>query len=280
MATKKKVAKKAAKKATKKATAKKKTVKKAVGKVNSKKVAKVSAKKPSAKKATARKASAKKATARKAPAKKAPAKKAPAKKAPAKKAPAKKAPAKKDPVKKAPAKKAVAKKEEIPKPVAKKKVVPKRPLKLTAFVKKQRQRLLDLQDELMDAMYGVQQETILNAPSGSEASGSGMHQGDAGSDAYDRDFALNLLSKEQDALQEIQAALERISAGYYGICEISGLRIPQARLEAIPFARLTVECQSRWEEEHPHRQFRAVDALGFGGLANGAIPVSLDAAGE
>ncbi|MFP6885106.1 MAG: TraR/DksA C4-type zinc finger protein [Roseibacillus sp.] len=175
------------------------------------------------------------------------------KKAPAKKAVPKKA-AKKA-AKKAPAKKAV------PKKAVPKKAAPKKRVKLTNFVKKQRQRLLDLQDQLMDAMYGVQQEALRNGPSGNEASGSGMHQGDAGSDAYDRDFALNLLSKEQDALQEVQAALERIVAGTYGICGISGKKIPQARLEAIPFARLTVECQSQWEQENPHRKFRSSDAI-------------------
>ncbi len=201
-----------------------------------------------------------KKAAKKAPAKKAPAKKAPAKKAPAKKAPAKKA-AKKAPAKKVPAKKAA----------------PRKRVKLTNFVKKQRQRLLDLQDQLMDAMYGVQQEALRNGPSGNEASGSGMHQGDAGSDAYDRDFALNLLSKEQDALQEIQAALERIVAGVYGICGISGKKIPQARLEAIPFARLTVECQSQWEQENPHRKFRSSDATGFAAGAASTPAVSLDA---
>ena len=194
----------------------------------------------------------------------------------AKKAVASKKAAKKVPAKKAAAKKAAAKKAEAPKPVPAKKKVPAKPVKLTAFVKKQRQRLLDLRDELMDAMYGVQHDTLLNSPEGSEASGSGMHQGDAGSDAYDRDFALNLLSKEQDALQEIEAALERIAAGTYGICEISGKKIPQARLEAIPFARLTVECQAQWEKEHPHKQFAGSEAAGFAAGEGGAV--SLDEA--
>ena len=49
-----------------------------------------------------------------------------------------------------------------------------------------------------------------------------MHQADAGSDAYDRDFALSLLSQEQDALYEIDEALKRIELGTYGICEMSG----------------------------------------------------------
>jgi RNA polymerase-binding transcription factor DksA len=264
MATKKKVAKKVAKKAAKKATKKSATKaakKKSATKAAKKKSATKAAKKKSATKA-AKKVSAKK-TAKKAAAKK----EAPAKKAVKKETPSKKA-----------AKKAAAVKAVPPAP-PKKKVAPRKPVKLTIFVKKQRQRLLDLKDELMDAMYGVQQETLRNGPSGGEASGSGMHQGDAGSDAYDRDFALNLLSKEQDALQEIQSALDRIAEGMYGICGISGKKIPQARLEAIPFARLTVECQSKWEQENPNRKFRSADALGFGGAANEAA-VSLDPASE
>ncbi len=135
----------------------------------------------------------------------------------------------------------------------------------SAFIKKQRQRLLDLRDELVDSMSGMTRDTIRNAPEGSEASGSGQHQGDAGSDAYDRDFALSVLAKEQDALYEIEQALRRIQAGTYGICEISLIKIPQARLEAIPFARLTVECQAQWEKEYGKRRFRPSNEVGFSG---------------
>jgi DnaK suppressor protein len=134
-----------------------------------------------------------------------------------------------------------------------------------AFVQKQRQRLLDLRDDLVDAVSGMARDTIRNAPEGSEASGSGQHQGDAGSDAYDRDFALSVLAKEQDALYEIEQALRRIQSGSYGICEISVRKIPQARLEAIPFARLTVECQAQWEKEYGNRRFRPSNEVGFSG---------------
>lgn len=142
--------------------------------------------------------------------------------------------------------------------------VPAGPVKVSGFALKQRQRLLDLRDELVDAMSGMTGE-IRNAPEGSEASGSGMHQGDAGSDAYDRDFALSVLAKEQDALYEIEQALRRIDRGAYGICEMSGKVIPQARLEAIPFARLTVECQAQWEKEYGNRRFRPSNEVGFAG---------------
>ncbi|OYV06127.1 MAG: RNA polymerase-binding transcription factor [Verrucomicrobiales bacterium VVV1] len=114
-------------------------------------------------------------------------------------------------------------------------------------------------------MTGTTRDTIRNAPEGSEASGSGMHQGDAGSDAYDRDFALSVLAKEQDALYEIEQALQRIKKGFYGVCEMSGKKIPQARLEAIPFARLTVECQAQWEKEYGNRRYRPSNEVGFSG---------------
>lgn len=134
-----------------------------------------------------------------------------------------------------------------------------------AFISKQKQRLLDLRDDIVDSMSGMTRDTIRNAPEGSEASGSGQHQGDAGSDAYDRDFALSVLAKEQDALYEIEQALRRIQSGSYGICEISGKKIPTARLEAIPFARLTVECQAQWEKEYGKRRFRPSNEVGFSG---------------
>jgi DnaK suppressor protein len=155
-------------------------------------------------------------------------------------------------------------KEEAVEEVAHVPTAPAGPVKVSGFALKQKQRLLDLRDELVDAMSGMTGE-IRNAPEGSEASGSGMHQGDAGSDAYDRDFALSVLAKEQDALYEIEQALRRIDRGVYGVCEMSGKSIPQARLEAIPFARLTVECQAQWEKEYGNRRFRPSNEVGFAG---------------
>lgn len=121
--------------------------------------------------------------------------------------------------------------------------------KLDPFIRKQKEKLLQLRDAMVDSMAGVAQDTLRSRAEGSEASAFGMHQADAGSDAYDRDFALSLLSQEQDALYEIDEALKRIEVGTYGKCEMSGKPIPHARLEAIPFARFTVECQSQLEKQ-------------------------------
>lgn len=158
-------------------------------------------------------------------------------------------------VKKSPAKKAATKvvaKKAAKTPSAPKTQKLKKPEKsivLKGFAKKQHQRLLDLRDELLDAMYGVTHDTLKNTD-GMETGAGGQHSGDAGSDSYDRDFALNLLAKEQDSLSEIEQAISRCARGVYGVCEMSGEKIPKERLEAIPFARYTVECQTRWEQEN------------------------------
>ena len=117
------------------------------------------------------------------------------------------------------------------------------------FLKRQKERLLQLRDGMLDSMSGVARDTLRSRAEGSEASAFGMHQADAGSDAYDRDFALSLLSQEQDALYEIDEALKRIEQGTYGICELCNKPILHARLEAIPFARFTVDCQSQLEKQ-------------------------------
>jgi RNA polymerase-binding transcription factor DksA len=131
-----------------------------------------------------------------------------------------------------------------------------KPRKLDSFTKSQKEKLLQLRDAMVDSMAGVAKDNLRSRAEGSEASAFGMHQADAGSDAYDRDFALSLLSQEQDALYEIDQALKRIELGTYGICEMSGKPISHARLEAIPFARFTVECQSQLEKQNKASRVR------------------------
>ncbi len=128
--------------------------------------------------------------------------------------------------------------------------------KLSPFLRKQKKRLLVLRDAMLDSMSGVAQDNLRARAEGNEASAFGMHQADAGSDAYDRDFALNLLSQEQDALYEIDEALKRIELGTYGTCEMSGKPINHERLEAIPFTRFTVESQSQLERQNKAQRVR------------------------
>ena len=65
--------------------------------------------------------------------------------------------------------------------------------------------------------------------------------GEGDSVAVERDFDLARAAQATQQIEEIDAALERMDAGTYGICESSGLAIPKERLEAIPWARQRVE---------------------------------------
>ncbi|MDD2237716.1 MAG: TraR/DksA C4-type zinc finger protein [Kiritimatiellae bacterium] len=76
----------------------------------------------------------------------------------------------------------------------------------------------------------------------------GMHMADHGTDNFNREFALNLVSAEHDILYEINDALRRIDDGTYGSCEDCNCQIEKARLEALPFARFCIKCKSAKEK--------------------------------
>lgn len=112
------------------------------------------------------------------------------------------------------------------------------------------QHLLELRDRLLNQMNGLAKE------SAEEMASYSLHMADSGTDNFDRDFALSLLSSDQDAIYEIEEALKRIEKGTYGICELTGKTIPKSRLDAIPWTRFTVEAQSQLEREGALRQRR------------------------
>lgn len=74
-----------------------------------------------------------------------------------------------------------------------------------------------------------------------------LHMADAGTDEFDRDFALSMMSSDQNAAFEIDAALARIRDGTYGICELSGQPIEEERLAAIPWTRFSADAQRELE---------------------------------
>lgn len=115
--------------------------------------------------------------------------------------------------------------------------------------------LLELREQLLKQMSGLAKE------SAQEMAGYSLHMADSGTDNFDRDFALSLLSSDQDAIYEIEEALKRIEKNTYGVCELTGKPIPKARLEAIPWTRFTVQAQAQLEREGALRQ-RRLGALG------------------
>ncbi|HWH69423.1 MAG TPA: TraR/DksA C4-type zinc finger protein [Candidatus Sulfotelmatobacter sp.] len=80
-----------------------------------------------------------------------------------------------------------------------------------------------------------------------QLSSSGEHIADAATDSYERDYALALISSDQNALYEIDEALNRIVTGTYGTCELTGRPIEAARLQAIPWTRFSTRAQAELE---------------------------------
>ena len=128
-------------------------------------------------------------------------------------------------------------------------------VKIKAEWQKFYNHLLELREQLLRQMNGLAKE------SAQEMAGYSLHMADSGTDNFDRDFALSLLSSDQDAIYEIEEALKRIEKNTYGICELTGKAIPRARLEAIPWTRFTVQAQAQLEREGALRQ-RRLGALG------------------
>jgi RNA polymerase-binding transcription factor DksA len=129
---------------------------------------------------------------------------------------------------------------------------PPKTLKLSKEdVTKYKKLLLDLRDHLIDGANFLATDNLKRSQrdASGELSGYGLHMADAGTDSFDREFALSLVSNEQEALYEIEEALKRIDQSTYGICGNCEKSIVKARLDAVPFARLCVNCQSTIEKD-------------------------------
>ncbi|MCB1122767.1 MAG: TraR/DksA C4-type zinc finger protein, partial [Verrucomicrobiae bacterium] len=110
--------------------------------------------------------------------------------------------------------------------------------------------LVSLRDHVYEELDLHTRETLKKSnkeDSGDIASYS-QHMADEGTDNFDRDFALSLVSSEQEALAEIEDAIKRIYNGTYGICEITGEPIATERLMAVPFTKHSLEGQKQLEK--------------------------------
>jgi len=76
-----------------------------------------------------------------------------------------------------------------------------------------------------------------------------LHMADAGTDTFDRDFALSMASSEQEALYEVDHAINRIQDGSYGVCELTGKPIDPERLKAVPWTRFSASAENELETD-------------------------------
>jgi RNA polymerase-binding transcription factor DksA len=95
----------------------------------------------------------------------------------------------------------------------------------------------------------------LKAPGGNVA--------DHASDEFDHDLTLGILAQEDDAIREVSGALRRIIDGTYGVCELTGRPIPEARLRVVPWTRYTREALESLERRNqkPRPQLAGVRTL-------------------
>ncbi len=111
-------------------------------------------------------------------------------------------------------------------------------------IEKFREKLLELKGQLTHTLEGTTNE--VKKPD--EATGYSQHQADQGTDDFDRRVSLELSTNDYEILRQIDRALEKIDEGNYGICDISGAEIPLPRLEAVPYATMTVQAQENFEK--------------------------------
>jgi DnaK suppressor protein len=111
-------------------------------------------------------------------------------------------------------------------------------------------RLSQMRDSLINRQNDLVKDATEEQPAFS------LHMADAGTDSFDRDFALSRISSEQDAVYEIDEAMMRVRRGTYGICELTGKPIERHRLEAIPWTRFSADAEKLLEKEGQIRRTR------------------------
>lgn len=131
-----------------------------------------------------------------------------------------------------------------PKPVIIKRVF------TNAQLKEYKELLGKLRDRVVDEISFLAGDNLNRSQreSSGDLSSYSFHMADQGTDNFDREFALNLVSSEQDALYEIDDALSRIEMKTYGVCESCGKAIEKPRLKALPFAKMCIACKSQSEK--------------------------------
>ncbi len=106
-----------------------------------------------------------------------------------------------------------------------------------------RELLLQRRKEILGNVSEIEGEALRKSrlDASGDLSSMPIHMADLGTDNFEQEFSLELMDGERRLLVEIDDALNRITAGTYGICEGTGKPIAKARLEAQPWARYSVE---------------------------------------
>ena len=110
--------------------------------------------------------------------------------------------------------------------------------------------ILKRKDEKLEEIKHISADTLKKSQkdASGDISGYAFHMADVGTDTYDREFSLGLVSSSREALYELDDALKKIEDGIFGVCEECKSLISKTRLKAVPYARFCLKCQERKEK--------------------------------
>ena len=110
---------------------------------------------------------------------------------------------------------------------------------------KYKKLLLEKREEILKEIHDIAKESMKSQKEASgDLSGYSNHMADMASDSYDREFSLSIATNEQKVIYEIDESLKLIKEGKYGKCLSCNKKIPAKRLNAVPYAKYCVQCQS------------------------------------
>ena len=112
-------------------------------------------------------------------------------------------------------------------------------------LEQERTRLVELKETFDDEHLTDQTESEAVG----ELSSLDQHQADAGTETFEREKDISILSGVEAELADVEWALRQLSDGTYGTCQACGRPIGTARLDARPATRFCIEDQSRKERE-------------------------------
>ena len=112
---------------------------------------------------------------------------------------------------------------------------------MTIELDTRRQELLDFRERVLRAAQDIVEDDTEDGELSSAAGD--QHLADHASEMLDREVDESLENNAEEIVREIDAALERIEAGTYGVCVNCGKQIPEERLDAVPYAVLCVPCK-------------------------------------
>jgi len=137
-----------------------------------------------------------------------------------------------------------------------KKIIKTKTKKVAKILKKDlkvfKKILLEIKENIIEQIKHIAEETskLSQKEASGDISSHTLHMADVATDTYDREFSLGLASNDRKLLYEIDDALKRIEDNNYGVCEECEKQITKKRLKAIPYTRLCLKCQQKFEKRY------------------------------